>query len=29
MIAAKNGVIKIMIGATTITNAIIMIGQRD
>ena len=29
MITAKNGVIKIMTGATMIANAIIMIGQRD
>ena len=29
MIAAKNGVIKITTGATTIANAVIMIGQRD
>ena len=29
MIAVKNGVVKIMIGAMMIANAIIMIGQRD
>ena len=29
MIATKNSVMKIMAGTTTITNAIIMIGQRD
>ena len=29
MIATKNGVMKIMAGATTIVNAVIMIGQRD
>ena len=29
MIAAKNGVMKIVAGAMTIVNAVIMIGQRD
>ena len=29
MIAAKNSIMKITIGVTTITNADIMIGQRD
>jgi len=29
MIATKNGVMKITIGATTIANTVIMIGQRD
>ena len=29
MIAAKNGVMKIAAGATTIVNAVIMISQRD
>ena len=29
MITAKNGVMKITVGATMIVNAIVMIGQRD
>ena len=29
MIAAKNSVMKIMVGSTTIENTVIMIGQRD